>query len=126
MERNLGRRLPAAAVAGIWLYHGLWCKLFGGCPEQADIVAAVPWLRGRRAKPVLLGIGVVETVLGVWVVTGRRPRTAAAIGTALVAGMNAGGLAFGQRHIPAPKLLIAENLAFLALVWVAAEEDARA
>ena len=126
MQRQFGRRFAAAAVAGVWLYHGLWCKLLGGCPEQADIVAAVPGLRGERAKAVLLGIGVLETALAVWVLTGRRPREAAAIGTALVAGMNAGGLTFGRRHIPAPKRLVAENLTFIALAWLAAEEDARA
>lgn len=126
MQRQFGRRFAAAAVAGVWLYHGLWCKLLGGCPEQADIVAAVPGLRGERAKAVLLGIGVLETVLAVWVLTGRRPREAAVLGTGLVAGMNAGGLTFGRRHIPAPKRLVAENLTFLALAWLAAEDDARA
>lgn len=126
MQRNFGRRFPAAAVAGVWLYHGLWCKLLGRCPEQVDVVAAAPWLGGKAAKRVLLGIGVVETVLAVWVVSGRRPRGAAAIGTALVAGMNAGGLTFGRRQIPAPKTMVAENVAFLALAWLAAEEDARA
>jgi DoxX-like family len=126
VQRNFGRRFPAAAVAGVWLYHGLWCKLLGGCPEQLDVVATVPRLRGKLAKPVLLGIGLVETALAVWVVSGRRPRGAAAIGTALVAGMNAAGLTFGRRHIPAPRTMIAENVAFLALAWLAAEEDARA
>jgi hypothetical protein len=126
VQRQFGRRFAAAAVAGVWLYHGLWCKLLGGCPEQADIVAAVPGLRGERAKAVLLGIGVLETVLAVWVLTGRRPREAAVLGTGLVAGMNAGGLTFGRRHIPAPKRLVAENLTFLALAWLAAEDDARA
>jgi hypothetical protein len=126
VERNFGRRFPAAAVAGVWLYHGLWCKLLGRCPEQLDVVAAVPRLRGKLAKPVLLGIGAVETALAVWVVSGRRPRGAAVVGTMLVAGMNAGGLAFGRRHIPAPTTMVAENVAFLALAWLAAEEDARA
>jgi uncharacterized membrane protein YphA (DoxX/SURF4 family) len=86
----------------------------------------VPWLRGKRAKPVLLAIGVVETALAVWVASGRRPRVAAAVGTALVTGMNAGGLTFGRHHIPAAKTMLAENAAFLALAWLAAEEDARA
>jgi uncharacterized membrane protein YkgB len=126
LQRQFGRRFAAAAVSGVWLYHGLWCKLLGGCPEQADVVAAVPWFRGKRAKPILFGIGVVETVLAVWVVSGRRPREAACTGTALVAGMNAFGLTFGREHIPAPKTMIVENIAFLALAWLAAEEDARA
>lgn len=126
MQRQLGRRFPAAAVAGVWLYHGAWCKLLGGCPEQEDVVASVPGLRGRRAKAVLLAIGVVETVLAVWVVSGRRPRAAATVGTALVGGMNAGGLTFGRRHVSATKSMVAENAAFLALAWLAAEQDARA
>ena len=75
---------------------------------------------------MLLAIGVVETVLAVWVVSGRRPRAAAAVGTALVAGMNAGGLTFGRQHIPGVRSMVAENAAFLALAWLAAEQDARA
>jgi hypothetical protein len=126
LQRNFGRRFPAAAVAGVWLYHGLWCKLLGRCPEQVEVVATVPGLGGNRAKAVVLGIGLVETALAVWVVSGRRPRAAAGGGTALVAGMNAGGLAFGRRHIPAVKIMLVENAAFLALAWLAAEQDARA
>ena len=126
MPRNFGRRFPAAAVAGVWLYHGLWCKLLGRCPEQLDVVASVPGLRGSRARAVLLTIGVIETALAAWVVSGRRPRAAAGVGTALVAGMNAGGLTFGRRHIPAAGMLVAENAAFLGLAWLAAEQDARA
>jgi DoxX-like family len=67
VQRQFGRRFASAAVAGVWLYHGLWCKLLGDCPEQVDIVAAVPRLRGSVTKPVLLGIGVIETILAVWV-----------------------------------------------------------
>jgi uncharacterized membrane protein YphA (DoxX/SURF4 family) len=125
VQRNFGRRFPAAAVAGVWLYHGLWCKLLDRCAEQLDVVASVPGLRGPRARALLLSIGAVETVLAAWVASGRRPRAAAAIGTAMVVGMNAGGLTFGRRHIPAPRMLVAENLVFLGLSWLAAEQDAR-
>jgi DoxX-like family len=125
VARNFGRRFPAAAVAGIWLYHGLWCKLLERCPEQLDVVASLPGLRGARARAVLFGIGAVETVLAAWVVGGKRPREAAALGTAMVIAMNAGGLTFGRRHIPAPRMLVAENLVFLGLVWLAAEQDVR-
>jgi uncharacterized membrane protein YphA (DoxX/SURF4 family) len=125
VERNFGRRFPAAAVAGVWFYHGLWCKLLDRCPAQLDVVASVPGLRGARARAVLLAIGAVETVLAAWVASGRHPRAAAALGTAMVVGMNAGGLTFGRRHIPAPRMLVAENLVFLGLSWLAAEQDAR-
>jgi hypothetical protein len=48
VQRQFGRRFASAAVAGVRLYHGAWCKLLGGCPEQVDVVASVPWLRGSR------------------------------------------------------------------------------
>jgi hypothetical protein len=106
----------------VWLYHGAWCKLLGRCTDQAQIVASVPGVRGI-AKEMLYAIGVVETAFAGWVVSGRAPRLAAAAQTALLLGMNAGGLIWGRRHIPAPRALVAENLAFLALVWWAAESD---
>jgi hypothetical protein len=121
--RQFGRRFPAAAVAGVWLYHGLWCKLLGRCPEQAAIVAELPGVRGGRAKALLLALGAAETALAAWVISGARPRLAAATGTTLVATMNAGGFAFGRRHIAAPKALLLENACFVALAWLAAEAD---
>ena len=121
--RQFGRRFPSAAVAGVWLYHGLWCKLLARCPEQARIVADLPGVDGRLAKALLLALGGAETVLAGWVVSGVRPRLAAATGTALVLVMNAGGLAFGRRHIAAPKALLLENAGFLALAWLTAETD---
>jgi hypothetical protein len=121
--RQFGRRLPAAAVAGVWLYHGLWCKVLGRCPEQVDIVADVPFLPGKLAKPALFALGLVEVAFAAWVISGRRPLLAASAQSALLAGMNGGGLAWGRTHIPAPKALVAENLAFTALVWWAAHND---
>lgn len=121
--RQFGRRFAAAAVAGVWLYHGVWCKLLGGCPEQARIVGEVPGLGGGRGKTVLIGLGLVETALAGWVISGVKPRLAAATGTALVIGMNAGGLLFARQHIPAPKALVLENVGFLGLAWLAAESD---
>jgi hypothetical protein len=107
----------------VWLYHGVWCKLLGRCPEQARIVGEVPALYGRRAKMVLVGLGLVETALAGWVISGVKPRLAATTGTALVVGMNAGGLLFARRHIPAPKALVLENVGFIGLAWLAAESD---
>jgi hypothetical protein len=42
--------IPRLAVALVWLYQGLWCKLLGGCPGHRAIVDAVPWL-GERGGP---------------------------------------------------------------------------
>jgi hypothetical protein len=121
--RQFGRRLPAAAVAGVWLYHGLWCKVLGRCPEQLDIVRDVPFLPRRLTKPALFTLGLVEVAFSGWVISGRRPLAAASAQTALLAGMNGGGLVWSRKHIAAPRALVGENLAFLALVWWAAQND---
>jgi hypothetical protein len=120
---QFGRRFPAAAVAGVWLYHGFWCKVAGRCPDQLRIVEDLPWVPRRLAKPALVALGFVEIALSAWVVSGRRPRGAAAAETSLLAVMNGGGLIWGRRHIPAPNALLAENIAFLALLWWAAHND---
>jgi hypothetical protein len=121
--RQFGRRLPAAAVAGVWLYHGLWCKVLGRCPEQLDIVGDVPFLPRRLTKPALVALGLLEVAFSGWVISGRRPMLAASAQTALLAGMNGGGLVWGRKHIAAPSALVGENVAFLALVWWAAQND---
>ena len=120
---QFGRRLPAAAVAGVWLYHGLWCKLLGGCPEQLRIVEKVPGLPRGLAKPTLLALGAVEVAFAGWVISARRPRAAAVAQTAAIAAMNGGGLAWAREHVPHPRALVAENAAFLLLLWWAAESD---
>ncbi|MDP8910645.1 MAG: DoxX-like family protein [Actinomycetota bacterium] len=115
--------MPSAAVAGVWLYHGLWCKVLGRCADQLRIVADLPGMPRPLAKPALVTLGLAEITLSAWVISGRRPRQAALAETALLTAMNGGGLAWGRRHIAAPKALLAENLAFLALVWWAANND---
>jgi hypothetical protein len=110
-------------VAGVWLYHGLWCKLLERCPDQLAVVADAPVVGGRRARTSLRMLGAVEVAFAAWVISARRPREAAWAQTTLLAAMNGGGLAFARRHIPQPKALLAENAAFLALVWWAAVND---
>ena len=120
---QFGRRLPSAAVAGVWLYHGFWCKVAGRSPNQLGVVEDLPGMPRRFAKPALVGLGVVETALAAWVISGRLPRKAAIAETALLVVLNGGGLAWGRRHIAAPRALVAENVAFLALLWWAAHND---
>jgi len=74
----------------------------------------------RLAQPALVALGLTEIVLAGWVISGRRARGAALAETGLLALMNGGGFAFSRQHIAAPKALLAENLAFLAVAWWAA------
>jgi len=112
--------MPRLAVALVWLYQGLWCKLLGRCPGHRAIVEAVPGLAGRAGTIALAGLGAIEVGLAVWVLSGRRPRLAAAAQTLLLVGMNGGGLLWGREHIADPGAMITQNLAFLTLVWLVA------
>ncbi|MFJ9607973.1 DoxX-like family protein [Kitasatospora sp. NPDC101176] len=113
-------RFAAGAVALMWAYEGLWCKIWPGRADQRAIVESVPLLPGWAVTPLLLAIGAAELALGLWVLTGRRARLAALVQTALVVGFNTGGLLFGSDEIPEPGRLIVQDLAFLALIWTVA------
>ena len=112
--------LARLAVALVWLYHGLWCKLLGLCPGHQAIVASVPGLGPAAAGAALVALGLLETALAAWVLSGARPVAAAVVQTLLLVAMNAGGLAWGRDHIADPGAMVVQNLALLALVWLVA------
>ena len=112
--------VPRLAVALVWLYQGLWCKLLGGCPGHREIVDAVPWLGEGGGTVFFYGLGALETGLALWVLSGWRPRTAALVQTALLVAMNGGGLLWGREHIADPGAMLTQNFAFLTLAWIVA------
>jgi len=115
-------RLGRAALALVWIYQGLWCKLLSGCASHRTIVSSLPDPLGELAVPLLLSIGAIEVAFGVWVLSGWRLRLAAAVQTLLLVAMNAGGLVWGRASIADPIGIVTQNLAFLALVWIVADE----
>lgn len=119
--------LPLArlAIALVWLYNGLWCKLLGGCPDHAEIVAGAAADVGLPAAPVLWALGGAETAIALWVLSGRAPRAAAWTQTLLLVAMNGAGLLFGAEAIPRPGGLVVHNLVFLVLVWAVAASGGR-
>lgn len=104
-------------VAGVWLQQGTWKKVLQRDPRHADIVASVPGVTHRPARVLTFALGLVETGLAVWVLSGRRRRLVAGIQTALLLGMNAGGLAFAGDRIHRPGRMVVRNAAFLACLW---------
>ncbi|MBP1687069.1 MAG: hypothetical protein H6Q33_3212 [Deltaproteobacteria bacterium] len=110
------------AVAAVWLYEGLWCKLLGGIPHQVDVVEAVPFFSRQSALWILRAIGVVECALALWVLSGWQPLLAAGAQTALLVTMNSGGLLWARQTIPDPAGMIVKNFAFLVLAWIVAAQ----
>ena len=114
--------LARAAIASVWLYQGLWCKLLGRMPHQMEIVGMVPFLNASQAHWALAALGSLECVIGAWVLSGICPRKAALMQTFLLVFMNAGGLFWASRVVPDPAGMLFQNFVFLSLVWIAAGE----
>jgi hypothetical protein len=117
--------LVRCAIAAVWLYEGLWCKVLGRMPNQKAIVEAVPYLGPIRAEALLPALGVLESALAVWVLSGWEPVWAAVFQTGLLLGMNANGLLFARKLIHDPAGMVVKNFVFLVLVWVAAAQGSR-
>ncbi len=112
--------LIRAAVAAVWLYEGLWCKLLGREPRQLQVVEAVPRLGPLVGAHFLKALGVVETAVALWALSGAAPLWCAAAQTALLVALNTSGVIFARHIIHDPPGMLVKNFAFLVLAWVAA------
>ena len=113
--------LARAAVALVWLYNGLWCKLLGQSPGHREIVASAAEPLGLPTTAVLWLIGLAEVLIALWTLSGHSARWCALVQTVLLVSMNAAGLLFGDHEIPEPGGMIVHNLVLIALVWLLAE-----
>jgi hypothetical protein len=122
LQTRLNPKLIRASIALVWLYEGLWCKLLGGLPRQAEVIEAAPFFGPAAASAALITLGLAECGIAAWVLSGWRMRQAALVQTVLLVAMNAGGTIWARRLLPDPGGMIVQNLAFLVLIWIAAEE----
>lgn len=112
--------LIRGAVAAVWLYEGLWCKLLGREANQLRIVESVPRFGPKVGALFLKTLGAVEVALGVWALSGATPLACAVAQTALLVSLNANGLLWARDLIHDPGGMVFKNFAFLVLAWVAA------
>jgi uncharacterized membrane protein YphA (DoxX/SURF4 family) len=110
--------LVRLAVAGVWIYEGLWCKILGRAPSELRIVEAVPRFGARYGRAFLMALGWVELSLGLWVLSGWSPGLCALAQTLLLVALNANGLAWSRHLIHDPAGMLFKNFAFLVLGWV--------
>lgn len=80
-------RLITYLIALVWLINGLLCKVLLLVPRHAAIVARI--LGPAHAGPLTRLIGVGEIGIGLWVLSGIRPRWCAGVQIALILAMNA-------------------------------------
>jgi len=107
-------------IASVWAYHGVYSKLMLGDPAYLDVIESLPFVNPAFALIPLAWIGLLETCLAVWVLSGLAPRRASWVQTLLLLGMNTGGLLWERESICDPVAMIAQNIAFLALIWMSA------
>lgn len=112
--------LIRTAVAAVWLYEGLWCKLLRGAPREFEVVRAVPRYGPKFGAPFLIALGVVEVAIAAWVLCGIAPTMCAIAQTVLLISLNVNGLLWSRRLIHDPYGMVIKNFAFLVLAWVAA------
>jgi DoxX-like family len=112
--------LVRGAVAAVWLYEGLWCKVLGRDRHEVQVVAAVPRLGPVVARRFLLVLGWAEVALAMWVLSGATAGLCAIAQTALLVALNANGLLWARHVIHNPAGMVVKNASFLLLAWVAA------
>jgi uncharacterized membrane protein YphA (DoxX/SURF4 family) len=110
--------LVRLAVAGVWIYEGLWCKILGRNENELHVVEAVPRFGEKFGRPFLIALGWVELLLGLWVLSGWVPGLCALAQTVLLVALNGNGLLWSRRLIQDPGGMVVKNFAFLVLGWV--------
>jgi uncharacterized membrane protein YphA (DoxX/SURF4 family) len=112
------------AVAAVWMYEGLWCKLLGGEPHQLQVVEAVPEYGPGFGLILLKTLGVIEVGLALWALSGMAPLFCAVVQTVFLIMLNTCGLLWARQIIHDPAGMVIKNFAFLMLVWVSASHPA--
>jgi hypothetical protein len=112
--------LVRCAVAAVWLYEGLWCKLLGRETRQVQVVEAVPKLGPLVGRHFLKALGLVETAVALWVLSGVAPGLCAIAQTVLLVSLNVNGLLWARHIIHDPGGMVVKNASFLLLAWLGA------
>lgn len=106
------------ATAAVWLVFGVVFKILDIVPRHRLIVATV--LGESAAGPATFLIGGAEAIMGLWILSGVRPRACAATQTIAIATMNALELRVAHDLLLAPIPMVCANTAFLAVGWYCA------
>ncbi len=128
LHRPSTERIPASArwllrlaIAGVWLYQGLWNKflvvsVFAWDDRHLQIMTQT--FGDRLGGLALHGLAALETLIAVAVLAAWRPITAAWAQIVLLVGMNTAGICFAAADIPDIGGMITMNFVFCVAVWI--------
>ena len=99
----------------MWFLFGFVFKVLDLVPRHRLIVASI--LGEQVAGPVTLLIGLAETGIAAWILSGLHPRACAAVQTIALVSMNILELLLAKPLLLAPLPMVCFNIAFLGVVW---------
>jgi uncharacterized membrane protein YphA (DoxX/SURF4 family) len=73
-------------IATVWIANGFFCKVLNLVPRHQQIVARI--LGGDFSRPLAILIGLSETIIGVWILSGYKTKLNAIAQIFIVATMN--------------------------------------
>ena len=98
MRKIYARKWLTYIIAMVWVVNGLFCKVLNLVPRHQEIVSKI--LNIKEARFVTLVIGVAETVMALWILSGILTRLNAITQIVIIAAMNA------LEFVIAPDLLL--------------------
>jgi hypothetical protein len=115
MKSTLLHRIAAIFIAGVWIFHGLYSKILNGIPRHKLIVGEI--LGETVANAAVIVIGVLEILLGCWVLSGIRRRLNATVQTLALVSMNTLEILLAREFLISAGGMVLLNLCFIALIW---------
>ena len=110
--------LARLASAAAWLEQGLYAKVLQGDLRQQATVAEV--VGEENAEGATVALGVAETAMAGWILSGKAPRACATAQTVALAGLAAARLGAATSYAGDPERLLMRSAVMVALAWVAA------
>jgi hypothetical protein len=103
-------------IGSVWVFHGLYSKVLNGIPRHRLIVAKI--LGAANAVQATRAIGLLELLLGIWVLTGWQPVACAFVQTVGLVAMNCLEIRLARELLISAVGMVCLNVGFLTLVWL--------
>ena len=110
-------------TAGVWIVFGLVFKVMHLLPRHETIVATI--IGEKWAGPATVVIGVAETGMGLWILSGRWPIACALAQTIVLVCMNSLEISLAKEHLLAPMAMVCANIIFVSVGWIVAVHFSR-
>jgi uncharacterized membrane protein YphA (DoxX/SURF4 family) len=98
MSTKTLHKILTFCISFVWLANGLFCKILNLVPRHQQIVARI--LGDQHSRTLTILIGIFETAMAIWIVSGIKPRFNTLAQIIVVATMNT------IEFIMAPDLLL--------------------